>query len=114
MNRLLIAGVILCIIALWLLPAFAHTAPSGWAYSSTCCSGQDCAPAPVGGVTATPEGSRVHIEPGEHPMVTGEALDWVVPYDGAVLQSGDGQFHVCVGYARNVICLYVPQGEPGA
>ena len=106
---------IVCIIALACLPVLAHNAPSGWAYDPTCCSGYDCAPAPAGSVKATPEGWRVIIQPGEHPMVEGVPLDEVVPFnDPRILLSGDDQFHACVsGYRQAILCLYVPEGQFG-
>jgi hypothetical protein len=96
--------------------AHPHSAPSGWAYDPTCCSGYDCAPAPVGSVTATPEGWRVQIEPGDHPMVRILPLDEVVPYsDPRILPSGDSLFHACVSGARGaILCLYVPEGQYGS
>lgn len=45
--------------------AFGH----GW-YSQACCSGKDCAPIAASAVTWTPNGWRVALNPGQHPMVT--------------------------------------------
>ena len=81
--------------------ALAHEAPTGWSYSTACCSATDC--------------SQVHTE------VHATALGWridetgeTVPYsDRRIKSSGDEYFHRCVklvdgkdtGQTR---CLYVP------
>lgn len=97
-------------------PIWAHS----W-YSGACCSDKDCAPIPRASVTATNEGYRITLGTADHPMVAGEPVDEIVPYD-KVLPSQDGDFHACVRppappaittYAR-IICLYVPQGAEGA
>lgn len=92
-------------------PSHAHS----W-YDPACCSGQDCAPAPVGSVVATRNGWAVHIEPGEHPMLGDMSFDDVVPYgsDG-IHESQDDQFHVCIsgGPDPRLLCLYIPQGAAG-
>lgn len=101
---------IMGLIALATMPAFAHS----W-YSSACCSDQDCAPVPSITVTAGRDGWRVRLRPGDHPIVTGTPIDATVPYDEA-LPSEDGAFHACVRDQSNarsallepIICLYVP------
>lgn len=89
------------IAALMSAPALAHD----W-YDAMCCSSRDCAPIPD--PEWTPDGWRVRLMPGQHPMVT-EQLDAIVPFD-AVRPSQDGGYHACVvPYQRDrVRCLYVP------
>lgn len=90
-------------------------------YSPACCSGKDCAPIARATITATNEGYRITLGTADHPMVAGDPVDEIVPYD-RVLPSEDGEFHACVRppvplamstYAR-IICLYAPQGAEGA
>lgn len=119
-RRFPVAGLVLLAIVLFYasifilvfnLPARAHS----W-YDPACCSGQDCAPAPVGSVVATRNGWAVHIEPGEHPMLGDMSFDDVVPYgsDG-IHESQDDQFHICIsgGPDPRLLCLYIPQGAAG-
>ena len=81
--------------------AQAHEAPTGWSYSTACCSGVDCGQLHTN-VKATSVGWLI-IETGE-----------TVPYsDRRIKGSGDEFFHRCVktvdgkdtGETR---CLYVP------
>lgn len=107
------AALALCILALAALPLFAHS----W-YDSACCGGNDCAPIPDTAITLTPEGWKVRLEPGEHPMVTRGVIEAIVP-DEDVHPSRDANFHACVRdqsspsnvMAEPIICLYVP--DPG-
>lgn len=99
---------VLAMIALSLSPALAHS----W-YDPACCSEHDCARVPVQTVTATPDGWRVQLQPGDHFMVT-QTIDQMVPYASA-LESQDGDFHACIvprmsGYEQTLVvrCLYVP------
>lgn len=90
------------------LPAAAHEAPTGWSYSTFCCSGRDCAEAPSGAVTITPDGFAIVLQPGEHPMVTQRTFKALVPFgDKSLLQSGDEFFHVCI-VSGAVRCFYAP------
>lgn len=98
--------------------AFGH----GW-YSQACCSGKDCAPIAASAVTWTPNGWRVALNPGQHPMVTLAPMVELVPFD-AVLPSQDDQWHACVRTdspspsavtpAERIICLYIPEGQFGS
>ena len=106
-------GLFILVLWIWPLVALAHNAPSGWAYDAECCSGVDCAPAPVGGVRETRSGYVIIIEPGGHPMVPANAppLVALVPHgDPRLRVSGDEQRHVCISYSRAVLCVYVPPG----
>jgi hypothetical protein len=92
-----------------MLPARAHDAPSGWAYSSDCCSSIDCYEVPDGRVTAAADGWRIKLQPGDHPFVP-RGLTATVPYgDARVRQSGDEHFHVCLSMSTShVLCVYAP------
>lgn len=112
---LVLVAIILFYASIFLLvlntPARAHS----W-YDPACCSGKDCAPAPVGSVVATRDGWRVHIEPGEHPMLGDMSFDAVIPYDShGIKESQDSQFHICIsgGPDPRYLCLYVPKGAAG-
>lgn len=113
------AIVYLLVAILWIAlttPVYGHS----W-YSGACCSDKDCAPIPRATVTATNEGYRVTLGTADHPMVAGEPVDEIVPYD-KVLPSQDGDFHACIrppvppamSQISRIICLYVPQGAEGA
>lgn len=98
--------------------AFGHS----W-YSQDCCSGKDCAPIAASAVTWTPNGWRVELRPGQHPMVTLSPMVELVPF-ADVLPSEDDQFHACVRTdnpspsavtpAERIICLYIPEGQFGS
>jgi hypothetical protein len=102
----------------WALPGRAHE----W-YSQACCSGIDCAPIPASAVTWTPNGWRVALNPGQHPMVTLGPMVELVPF-AEILPSEDDQFHACVRTdnpspsavtpAERIICLYIPEGQFGS
>ena len=98
--------------------AFGHS----W-YSQACCSGKDCAPIAASAVTWTPNGWRVALRPGQHPMVTLAPMVELVPFD-QVLPSEDDHWHACVRTdnpspsavtpAERIICLYIPEGRFGS
>ena len=88
---------------------FAHN----W-YDPACCSTQDCAPIDPSHVTITPEGYRINLRPGDHPMVESET-SLVVPYDSPKIriQMYDTEYHPCIRFSdwsgsHSVICLYIP------
>jgi hypothetical protein len=96
-------------LSIWhLAPGAAH----GW-YSPACCSGQDCAQIPASAVTVTPDGYRVDLPPGVHPILRG-GVSFVVPFtprhdwDPAVHPSQDGGWHLCA-VETAIRCLYVPE-----
>lgn len=82
--------------------ALSHEAMSGWAYDTSCCSGQDCYQIRADSVRATPSGWLV------------PETNEVIPYGDKKLKvSGDGEFHRCSWQgdkAAATICLYVPAG----
>lgn len=91
MGRLLL----LCSLLL-LSPASAHEAPTGWAYDVACCSGDDCAPAPVGAVKDTATGYLI--------VETGEAVTFA-----DAKRSQDEDFHICRSKVTGrLYCLYAP------
>lgn len=82
------------------LPAFAHDAPKGWTYDTTCCHNRDCRPISSSRVKERPEGYLITID------------NEVIPYhDARIKDSPDGLFHWCTVNGRDdsrTICLYVP------
>lgn len=91
---------VFAILLLGKMVAYAHTAPTGWQYDASCCSGMDCQQAPAGDVKETPEGYR---------LSTGE----LIPYnDRRVKLSKDEFFHECKPAgdmsSPHSFCLYVP------
>lgn len=108
----------LCFAVSWV--ARAHQAPSGWEYDASCCSQQDCAPAPDGAVREVAGGWRVTLRAGENPRVKSGEVSFFVPYgDRRIKPSGDGHFHPCLfpdvinetaQQGLTLLCLYVPPG----
>lgn len=116
---------------LWLVGAMwsaeAHEAPSGWAYDTWCCGGDDCRHTEPGEVTLTPDGRGWHVRTLYQPRI-----DVVVPIDGTATNpttgvprdvrdtslrvSPDRDFHVCIvlqmssqfGSFQRLRCLFVP------
>lgn len=84
------------------LPAtvFAHYAPSGWEYPSSCCSNLDCREVGQTAISERPQGYTV------------EATGEVVPYNDKRLRiSPDGEYHWCSAGGKDygkTICLFVP------
>lgn len=93
----------------------AHEAITGWSYDLSCCSGMDCAVAPVGSVTATPGGWLIEIKPGDHPAAAFRAWSGVVPHnDPRIKPSGDADFHICIGlHSLDLLCLYTSHSGAG-
>lgn len=119
LGWLLLAAVVLLLAAGgWLLwgalagPAEAHLAPAGWTYDAVCCAGHDCAQAVPGTVVEDAAGIHVTVRPGTHPMWPASRLtDWTgsLPHgDTRIRQSRDEHYHVCLGAAGQLLCLYVP------
>jgi hypothetical protein len=80
--------------------SFAHTAPSGWSYDSSCCSTTDCRQVPASWVRETGEGYLL--------VKTREMLRHG---DKRIKVSPDGLWHWCTTAGRDdagTICLYVP------
>lgn len=91
-----LAAVILAatFVALLTFGAFAHNAPSGWAYPPECCGGYDCS-----------EIAADRVKPG----FAGYIVDgrFYVPM-AQVRFSPDGRFHACFPTLDNLRCLFVP------
>lgn len=104
--RLLAVFVIAVLFGFLITQAKAHD----W-YDSDCCSTQDCAPAPVGSVTATDTGWQVIILPGEHPMVKRNVSTFVPFGDPREKRSKDARFHACITPGQRFLCLYVPGAQ---
>lgn len=104
-----VAGALL---AAGLSRARAHTAPSGWAYDTECCSTRDCAPAAPGTVNEVRGGYEIVLRPGSHPSARSVVVRDFVPHgDPRIRPSGDEYRHVCViPGSQRVLCLYVPPG----
>lgn len=64
---------------------------------------------------STADGWLIQIEPGDHPAVTSEPWEMLVPYaSDKIRPSGDGEFHVCIGLiSKSLFCLYTPDGQWG-
>ncbi len=96
--------------------ADAHDASTGWAYSTACCSNQDCAQIEDVTVTVTAEGYEVALAPGDHPMVVAPRV-YLIPFgDDRIRDSGDHHYHACIGVTapqfqyeqQRMICFYRP------
>jgi hypothetical protein len=86
------------------LPTNAHSF-----YDPKCCNDADCAPVSEANLRPVKGGWRLHITPGEHPMVK-QVIDVLIPYnDPKVKFSPDGRPHACIGPNTQVVfCIYVP------
>ena len=80
--------------------AYAHVAPTGWAYDTYCCSDEDCAPIPKEWVSVTPQGFIVSAPGGPATLFKFDT----------VRQSGDSEYHGCIMPGASAWrCLYVPE-----
>lgn len=104
-----IAACAVGVLALALIDARAHDAPTGWSYSVACCSGYDCAELPAGTVKEGSNGYQITLMPGQHPMVTGDIFRATVPYGSSKIKDApDGLYHACIlKSSQSIICLYV-------
>jgi hypothetical protein len=100
---------------IWITPAIAHDAPSGWSYDTSCCNTTDCRPAD--GAYGTREHSMLIREVAEGFLVTRPSgksypTDLVKWGDKRLRISKDGEYHVCTTSAGSddgyVLCIYVP------
>jgi len=76
------------------------SAPLGWSYPFSCCSGYDCRQVPPADVFEGPDGYRI--------VGTGEVLAYS---DSRIKDSPDGEFHWCSVAGKSdgkTICLFVP------
>jgi hypothetical protein len=92
------------LVAAMAVKGWAHQAPTGWAYPFECCAGIDCAEIPANAVKETPDGYRVTLSPGEHPMVKAPFAA-VVPYASA-RSAPDGAYHICLSAQLKVLCFF--------
>lgn len=99
--------------------AKAHTAPSGWEYPLSCCSGVDCAEVSGATIKEGPDAITVTLAIGSHPMVQHWPVTFTVPYgDSRIKDSPDGVWHVCVSRQNpqlsaammggQLLCLFQP------
>lgn len=104
MKEKLCLLVALAILALLRSTGYAHEAPTGWNYPSSCCSGVDCR------VINTPESAVKVIteKDGYRISTTGE----LIPFgDHKIKDSPDGYWHWCSAYGRDntkTWCLFRP------
>ncbi|MDI1262266.1 MAG: hypothetical protein PS018_03295 [bacterium] len=99
---------------LWMIvsTAGAHEAtstagqPLGWAWAPECCGGTDCAIIPSSAVVEGPDGYRVTLKAGEHPMLSTKGYSAVIPY-GSERTSPTGEYGICLGVeGAHRFCFY--------
>lgn len=99
---------------LFVAPALAHEAPSGFEYDPECCSGADCQPVPDEAVREVQGGFELILQPGEHKMLRQghpPTRIFIAHGDPRIRPSGDGQKHACISYGgKYAFCLYLPPG----
>jgi hypothetical protein len=79
----------------------------GQVYDPWCCNHRDCAPIPASAVTAGPDGYRVTLRPGDHPLVR-SPVSHLVPY-GTERRADDGRYHACLYPSQDTMrCFYAP------
>lgn len=86
-------------------PARAHEAPSGWVYPAVCCSNRDCNMVKADRVKEGPDGYEVTLLPGDHDFVKTKPVSYVIPYD-KVKDSPDGAYHICINPALTMLCFF--------
>ena len=91
-----------------LLAATMPSAAHSW-YDQKCCSGRDCSPVPDDAIKAESGGYRLHLGPGDHPLIGNRTIDVLIPYgDTRIHVSQDDRQHACIGSASDtVFCIYV-------
>ena len=104
--------VILLLLLMTLLLVMLERASAHSWYESSCCSGQDCRPMPVGTVKITPQGYELSIPDG--PVVKISNTDPRIRMIPISAPPEDRfRFHVCTAMGRpsgTVLCVYVPEG----
>ena len=76
-------------------------------YDPWCCNQKDCAPIPASAVTAGPDGWRITIRPGDHPLAR-NAVTHLIPY-GQERRATDGRHHACLFPTEQTLrCAYTP------
>lgn len=107
-------------LVLWLMhPAWSHQAASGWVYPPECCShSQDCQMAPDTAVQFDGSAYVVQLPAGHHRHAPAGG-QWTFPLmfgsnpNNNIKQSGDHNYHICLGAAQGhpiKRCLYVRPG----
>jgi hypothetical protein len=91
--------------------AYAHDAPSGWAYDPYCCNGDgetgDCQMIPSRTVKVVEGGYQINLEPGDHRLVTHNHT-FLIP-QRKTMHSPDGAYHLCLFPDENTLrCFYAP------
>lgn len=82
-------------LSLFVLPAPAHQAASGWQYPMECCHDRDCAPVAADDVMEFHDHFAL--------MNTGEAVS-----RSAARRSGDGGYHICRAPNGAILCFFYP------
>lgn len=98
------------------MPAAAHQARSGWQYPRECCSGHaDCHWVEPETVVKGETGYYATVAEGAHPHGT-IAQTYYFPFlvngrpNDTIKQSGDTDWHLCLGVVNIQRCIYVPPG----
>lgn len=96
------------VLVVWLYPARAHEALTGWSYPTNCCSGVDCEKIPNRAVRELADGYHVNLKVGDHHFAI-KPTTFLIPYgDPKLKRSPDGDFHLCMGQTMNLICFFAP------
>jgi hypothetical protein len=103
-----VCGVIFLAVAL----AQAHEAvnlegkPLGFNWPPECCGSRDCAFIPASSVKETPDGYRVTLRAGQHPMLFTKGYTDTVPYSRAKT-SPTGDYAICLSAeGMNRFCFF--------
>lgn len=87
-------------------PALGHS-DGDQPYDPWCCNMKDCAPIPASAVSPGPNGWRVTLRPGDHPLVRNQ-VSHLVPY-GTERRAVDGRYHACLFPTEQTLrCIYIP------
>ena len=80
--------------------------PLGFNWPSECCGGRDCAFIPASSVKETPDGYRVTLRAGQHPMLFTKGYADTVPYSRAKT-SPTGDYAICLSAeGMNRFCFF--------
>ncbi len=81
-----------------------------WRYDAACCADNDCQPVPDSAVHEAGGGVIVRLMPGQHLMWgKDKSGDFVAEIArGDLRKPLDGHWHVCIGPAGNLLCVYPP------
>lgn len=109
--RVIVAAVMF--VAAAITSAFSHEAPTGWSYPLSCCwspsnapAGRpgDCAEIASSTVVEAPDGYRITLNRGDHPVVN-STVTVTIPY-GQEKMSPDGAYHLCLSDAMTPRCFF--------